>query len=538
MKKLVSIILFFIIGYAYPQNIEFTRADSLRGSLTPLRTSFDVYYYDLLVEVIPEDQAIKGSNKIFFSVIHPTRRIQLDLFRNMAIDSILFNGENLPYEREENAFFINFPTELHGRQMIEVFYHGEPVIAARPPWDGGFVWASHSDSIDWIAVAVQGTGASLWWPNKDHLSDEPDSMSISCTVPEGLVAVANGKLRDTSVNQGKSTYQWFVNNPINNYNVSLNITNYSHFTDQYITGEGDTLLLDYYVLPHNINKANKHFQQVPGMLKVFEKLFGPYPFIDDGFKLVETPYWGMEHQSAIAYGNEYKNNEFGFDFIIIHESGHEYWGNSITTHDLGEMWIHEAFTTYMEALYVEEMSGYDSAILYLKKQQKLIKNNMAIQQPTGVNFKHWDDADMYYKGSWMLHTVRNVINNDSLWYKILYDLHQEFRLSIVTSEDIISFINNRTKQNLRPVFDQFLNYTDIPVLHYKITSTKNGVRLSYKWEAAAPGFQMPLLITVNGQPYQIQPTSKWQKELLRQVKIEDIVLPLDKYYFIPKTHTN
>jgi aminopeptidase N len=535
MKKLLFIVVFaFFSVPAFSQTQKFTRADSLRGSLNPYRSSYDVHFYDLNVEVIPKERYIRGFNKIYFSIVEPTRRIQVDLFQNMIIDSVVYMGSKLEYERKENAFFIEFPTILSGSHMVQIYYHGNPIVARRPPWDGGFVWAKNEDGSDWVGVAVQGIGASLWWPNKDHLSDEPDSMRIRCILPEDLICVSNGQFRGRYPHgQGRVLYDWFVSYPINNYNVTLNIARYGHLTDHYITADGDTLNLDYYVLKQHLAEANSHFQQVHGMLRSFEELFGPYPFINDGFKLVETPYWGMEHQSAIAYGNNYINNEFGFDFIIVHESGHEYWGNSITVHDLGQMWVHEAFTTYMEALFVEHRSGYDSSLLYLERQKALIRNKMAIQQPTGVNFKHWTDADMYYKGSWMLHTIRNVIDDDDLWFKILYDLHQVFKYSIVTADDIKTFIDERTSENLRPVFDQYLNYTDPPRLNYSVEPGKKGTRLRYRWLSDAQGFNMPLRLHVKGRDIWIRPGKRWKTLRLDEVNPKELGLPLRYFYFLP-----
>jgi aminopeptidase N len=534
MKLYFIVLLFFFCFPVLSQNQTFTRADTLRGALNPLRSAYDVHFYDLNVEVVPRDRFIRGSNRIYFTIVEPTRRIQVDLFRNMQIDSVVFNGKNMQFEREYNAFFIDFPETLNSSHMVEIFYQGNPIVAKRPPWDGGFVWEKNDDGSDWIGVAVQGIGASLWWPNKDHLSDEPDSMRIRCVVPEDLICVSNGQFRGRIPDgKGKASYEWFVSYPINNYNVTLNIARYGHFADHYITGSGDTLNLDYYVLKQNLAEAKNHFKQVPGMLKCFEDFFGPYPFIDDGFKLVETPYWGMEHQSAIAYGNNYQNNEFGFDFIIVHESGHEYWGNSITVHDLGQMWVHEAFTTYMEALYVEYMSGYDSALLYLARQKKLIRNNMAIEQPTGVNFKQWTDADMYYKGSWMLHTIRNIVNDDDLWFNILYELHQVFKYSIVTADDIVSFIDKRTSENLKPVFDQYLNYKNPPMLSYNVKANKRGIRVRYKWLSDAPGFNMPLKLNIGGEATWIRPGKKWKSDRFPGVRAEEFLLPLQFFYFIP-----
>lgn len=538
MNKLIVFFLFACNFSAVGQKTEFTRADSLRGTLNQDR-SYDVRFYDLNLRIDPENQYIEGYNRIVFSLSQPLGRIQLDLFRNMRIESAVYNNKLLPIERDENIFYVVFPDSLNENELhsVTVYYGGRPVVSDNPPWDGGFVWSRDRQGAHWIGVACQGDGASLWWPNKDHLSDEPDSMRITVTVPGDLVCVSNGRSTGKkNTGNGETTYTWSVSYPINNYNATVYIGNYARFSDFYLTGSGDTLLLDYYPLHYNLAIAEKHFGQVKKMLRVFEDLFGPYPFINDGYKLVEAPYWGMEHQSAVAYGNNYKNNEFGFDFIIVHESGHEYWGNSITAGDLGQMWIHEAFTTYMESLLVEKENGYDSALLYLRNQKENIKNNMAIQQPTGVNFHDWPDPDMYYKGTWMLHTLRNVIDDDSLWFSILKDLHEQYKISIVSADDMINFIDDRTNEDLRTIFDQYLNYPQPPRLLFHLEEKGSAVLFSYKWEAEAPGFSMPLKIQVQGsKPILIRPSGAWNSIKIKNSRPGDIILPHDYYYFLFRT---
>lgn len=529
-----GLILFLVFHSSYAQNREFTRADTLRGTLSALRSSFDVHYYELRVRIFPHEQAIAGNNQIYFTINNPVETIQLDLFSNLQIDSLIFEGRRLDFEREANAFFVRFPRQLQKDSLysVSVYYQGNPVVAENPPWDGGFIWEEDSSGVDWISVACQGLGASAWWPNKDHPSDEPDSMRIIGEVPDGLTCISNGRFEGSqSAGEGYTAYSWFVSYPINNYNVTINAAGYAHFSDHYAGRQGDTLALDYYVLKYNLEKAKPHFQQVKGMLRCFEDLFGRFPFWNDGYKLVETPYWGMEHQTAIAYGNNYENNEFGFDFIIVHESAHEYWGNSVTAHDLGEMWIHEALGTYTEALYVEYFRGYDSAVAYLERQKALIRNNQAIVQPTGVNFHYWEDADMYYKGSWMMHTIRHIVDDDALWYEIIRGLYQKFKYRIVTSEEIVDYLNDRTKTDLSAVLDQYLNYTRPPELRYRLTSTDNEITLTYKWVAAAKNFNMPLKLGSGDDAVWIRPTGKWKTKRIRNLTKEAFQLPFSAYYF-------
>ncbi len=413
------------------RELVFTKADTLRGMLTPLRTCYDVTYYHLDIKVDPETESIEGSNTIRFRVAAPFDRMQIDLFENMHIHkATLDGGSSVSFEREYNAVFLQLPMTLQQNSIhdVKVHYSGKPIIAKRPPWEGGFTWSQDKENNPWIAVSCQGTGASLWWPNKEHQSDEPDSMMISIAVPEGLLDVSNGRLRrQTTLPDGWIRYDWFVSYPINNYNVTLNIGKYTHFRDLYV-GD-DTLTLDYYVMPYNIKKARAQFEQVKPMMACFEKFFGEYPFRRDGYKLVETPYLGMEHQTAIAYGNDYlqgyrgrASSEVGlnFDFIIVHETAHEWWGNSVTSKDIADMWIHESFAAYAEAVYVEHLYGYDEAQRYINGKKSNVSNTRPIIGVYGVNNE--GSSDMYDKGQLVLNTLRHVIEDDSLWWRIIHGI--------------------------------------------------------------------------------------------------------------------
>lgn len=494
----------------------FSRSDSLRGTLNEHRAAYDVTFYDLNLKVDPRQKFISGYNTVHYEVVQDFEMIQVDLFANMQIDSITTANQTLPFVREGDAVFIEFPaiqpkgTSNH----ITIYYKGNPIEAERPPWDGGFVWQKDATGKDWIGVACEGIGASLWWPNKDHLSDEPDSMKITCAVPDGLMCVANGNLINTEKSrEGYQQFTWRVQYPINNYNVSLNIADYAHIRDVYQSAEGEELALDYYVLKYNEGKAKEHFKQVHEMLACFEHSYGKYPFWDDGYALVETPYWGMEHQGAIAYGNDYQNNEFGFDFIIVHESAHEYWGNSISVNDHAEMWIHEAFTTYAEALYLECKGDFPTAIRYLLSQKPKIQNSQVILGPLGVNYNGWEDADMYYKGTWMLHSIRNTINNDSLWFATIKNMYQHFAYQHVSSADIISYMSKATGYSLQPIFELFLSHTVVPKLEYRIRKGRKGkYALEYRWNTPVDGFNMGMRYTSDdGESVLIYPNNTWQQ---------------------------
>ncbi len=514
---------------------DYTRADSLRGTLSPDRSCYDVTYYHLNTRVNPADKSVGGYTDIQFRVVAPTRRMQVDLFANMQVDGITWKGMQLPYDREDNAVFIDFPEGalVPGQtETIRFAYSGKPKVSAMPPWDGGFTWAKDGQGNPWVAVSCQGFGASCWWPNKDHQSEEPDSMLISIEVPNGLMDISNGRLRGSEdLGDGFTRYNWFVSNPINNYNVTVNIGKYAYFGE-----ENNGLTLDYYVLVDNLDKAKKHFQQVKPMMNCFEKIFGPYPFYEDGYKLVETPYLGMEHQSAVAYGNKYLNGYLGsgvssapvalkWDYIIIHETGHEWFGNNITTYDIADMWVHEGFTSYSECIYVECEYGYQEYLNYTNGLKGGIGNQSPVIGDYGVNQE--GSGDMYPKGALLLHTIRGLIDDDARWFAILKGLNEEFRHSIVTSAQVEEYIIQQSGKDLKKVFDQYLRHASLPKLQVR---ESNG-QVQVRWQADVEGFDMPLKISVQGKAYEwIRPTPEW-KSVPGAASKADLKVAAELFYF-------
>jgi len=503
----------------------FTRADSLLGSLNPERSCYDVTSYYLDITFNPEDKTIEGQVDIFFTAMANFDRMQVDLDKRLTITGILFREKPLLFDREFRAVHIYMPGKiLRGEAgKISVAFKGKPREALNPPWDGGFSW-EHYNEKPWFSVSCEGEGASLWWPCKDHFSDEPDSVIMDWTVPDGLVAVGNGRLRESvSRDSGWTTWTWAVTNPINLYNVNITAGPLVHWSDTFRGKEGP-LALDYYVLEGHEAKSREHFRQVKPMLACYEKYFGPYPFYADSYKLVETPYLGMEHQSSIAYGNSFRKgymgldqSGLGFDYIIIHESGHEWFGNSLTAADPAELWIHESFTTYAEAVYIECMADYETAIRYLNTQRWMIRNRHPIVGPGGVHFKGWNyDNDLYYKGAWMLQTLRTILDNDTLWWNTLYDFCTEFRHRILSTGEVITFFENRTGRELGPVFRQYLYHAEPPELMYTVRKKGNALEMEFRWEAAEPGFEMPVRIVYDEKESRwIKPTAKWQKIKLK-----------------------
>jgi aminopeptidase N len=502
----------------------FSRADTLRGTLSEFRSSYDISYYHLNIKLDIENKFISGSNLFKFKAVNNINRLQFDLFDNLKVERVVYQGKELPFNREFNAVFIDFPNTIKKGSTDEftVFYSGKTIIAKRAPWDGGFSYAKDKQGKPWVAVSCQGFGASSWWPTKDHQSDEVDSMMISVSVPKGLMNVSNGRLLSTeNTDPNYTRYNWFVSYPINNYNVSLNIADYVYFDDSY-AGENGNLTLDYYVLKENLEKAKKQFNaNVKPMFKSFENWFGPYPFYRDGFKLIETPYLGMEHQSAVAYGNKYQNGYLGrdlsgtglgmgWDYIIIHEAGHEWFGNNITSKDIADMWIHEGFTMYSEALFVEGREGKNAGARYIAGVRKNIRNDKPIIGPYGVNQE--GSGDMYPKGANLIHMTRTIIDNDQKWREILRGLNKEFGLKTSTTEDIVGYISRKSSKEFTKIYDQYLNYKNIPKLEFKT----QGKQTQYRWLADVRDFNMPLRIK-SGEKYTwIYPTTEWKKITLKK----------------------
>mgnify|MGYP006152963243 FL=1 len=516
-------------------NAQFTRRDSLQGGLRIERTSYDVKRYDLNITINPEQKSIKGFNEITFDVVIPTQKIQIDLFENMKVDSIVWNTKKLNYKRDNDAVFIDFPEKLASRSnhKLKFYYSGNPRIAKNAPWDGGFVFSKDKAGKDFIAVAVQGTGASLWYPVKDSQTDEPDNgASIKVAVPNGLMNVSNGRfLGSQDLKNGYTRWDWEVKNPINNYTITVNIADYVHIQDKM-----PDLDLDYYVLRENEAKAREHFMEVKPMMECFQSKFGRYPFWEDGYKLVETPYLGMEHQSAVAYGNKYKKGYMGFDlsgtgvgmffdYITIHETGHEWFGNSITSMDIADMWIHEGFTTYSETVFIECIKGYDAAMKYINGQAKNVRNDKPIIGQYGVNNE--GSGDMYYKGSLLLNTLRHVIADDEKWWKMILDYSETFKKKIITSDTVIDYFNKASGKDLSPIFRQYLYTNQVPEFVYKI----KGEYLHFYWNNCLENFNMPIDIEFNGKKVRLNPSVVSQKIKLKKLNKKGFQI-FDNQFFI------
>ena len=529
MRQLLYILVFIISFSAISQT--FTRQDSLRGSITPERVWWDLTHYELHVEVKPDKRFISGSNTISYTVLEEHNIMQIDLQPPMRIEKILQNGKEILYSTEGNTHFIILQNQHKGDEKeLTVYFSGNPRVARRAPWDGGFSWDRDSNGKHFIATSNQGLGASVWWPNKDHGYDEPEKgIDISITAPKELVAVANGRLENVVDRSETKTWHWKVVNPINNYGVNINIGDYVHFGETY-EGEKGPLDMDYYVLRENKTKAKKHFKQAPKMMEAFEHWFGPYPFYEDSFKLVEVPYLGMEHQSSVTYGNMYQNGYLGmdlsrtgwglkFDFIIIHESGHEWFANNITYKDTADMWIHEGFTAYSENLYLDYHYGKKASSEYVIGTRKSIQNDRPIIGTYGVNNE--GSGDMYYKGANILHTLRQLIEDDEKWREILRELNIQFYHKTVSSKEIEECISELSGIDLTEFWNQYLRTTMVPIVEYKMVDNE----LIFRYVFIIENFDMPVIAIVNGKEEWIFPTEEWKtKEFsknIKSVKIKD-----------------
>ena len=538
MKKIFFLSFILTSAYSLSQGLlsekeKFTKQDTLRGSITPEREWWDLTYYHLDIEIKPDEKFISGKNTIQYKVLKPHQVMQIDLQSPMQITKVLQNGKELKVKHNGNAHFITLATNQNNGDIksIEVYYEGKPREAKNAPWDGGFSWKKDKNGKHFIATSCQGLGASVWWPNKDHMYDEVDSMLISVTNPKQLTNVSNGRLRKLEDLGDKIKSHWFVSNPINNYGVNVNIGDYVNFSEVY-DGEKGKLNMDYWVLKDNLEKAKEHFKDAPKMMKAFEHWFGPYPFYEDSFKLVEVPYLGMEHQSSVTYGNKYMNGYLGndlsgtgwglkFDFIIIHEAGHEWFANNITNKDVADMWIHEGFTAYSESLFLDYYYGKEVSADYVIGTRASIRNDRPLIGNYNVNNE--GSGDMYYKGANMLHTIRQLVEDDDLWQKILRGLNSEFYHQTVTTKQIEDYISKKSKKDLSVFFNQYLRDIRIPVLEYTIDNNN----LKYRYSNIVDGFDMPIKTQIDGKIKWLFPKSEWQTI---PISVDDI--SIDRNFYI------
>ncbi len=544
-------VIFVVAFFCLTLNLkaQFTHEDTLRGSITKERAWWDLVHYDLKVNVDPKDKSFSGTNTVTYRVLKPASIMQIDLQTPMVISKVTQDGVSLDFTRDGNVWYIQVqkPQNINDINQLIITYGGKVHQAKNAPWDGGVVWSKDANGKDFIATACQGIGASIWYPCKDHTYDEPDSMRITITAPDHLFGVSNGRLRSVTQNNDKTkSFEWVVVNPINNYGVNLSVGDYVHFGEVY-SGERGPLDCNYYVLSYNLDKAKKQFKEVDRMLKAFEYWFGPYPFYEDGYKLVEVPYLGMEHQSSVTYGNRYSNGYLGtdlsgtgwglkFDFIIIHESGHEWFGNNITHVDVADMWIHESFTSYSENLFVDYYYGSKASAEYTIGTRKNIRNDRPIIGTYNVNSS--GSGDMYYKGANMLLMLRTIVHDDVKWREMLRGMNQKFYHQVVTTKDIEDYMADVLGLKLDGFFDQYLRTTQIPTFNAIV---KNNV-LKYRWENCVPNFSIPLEIEINNKKYVVHPSLDWQtlkvNKSIGKIELSDsyyckkIIKGIDKY--IPK----
>ena len=561
MKKYFFILLINITAFIsnaqfdFSGNKKFTKADSLRGTLSPARSCYDVLMYDLDIKIDIANKYISGSNTIKFLTTQNFRTLQVDLFLNMNIEKIIYRDKELIFSRLYNAVFITFPDSvLKGTaQSIKIVYSGNPQVAKNAPWDGGFVWSKDKENNPFVGVACQETGASLWYPCKDHQSDEPNEMLIRVAVPDGLDEVSNGRLkRKTQLEDGYTKFEWYVSSPINNYDVTVNIGKYKHFGDVYKNKNfKDSLTLDYYVLPSNFEKAEKQFAQVKSTLDAYYYYYGEYPFVKDGYKLVEAPYLGMEHQGCIAYGNKYKNGYLGYDrsgtgykydYIIIHETAHEWWGNSITTNDIADMWVHEGFGCYSEALYVEYLYGHTAYLEFINAEKKEVSNDEPMIGKYNVNNR--GSSDIYSKGALLLHTIRSIMDDDKKFFKIIKDIQTNYKYQCITSAIIENYFIEQSGKNLKPVFDIYLRNKSIPTLEIILWQDFLDLKANYYFSFKNPDtgeedkkmahthFSMPVKVTSEKNKYvEIVPSTDGQQTInLQGMHPEDFKIATDLYY--------
>lgn len=546
MKKIL-VPAFLLATYVATAQVSYTRADTLRGSITPERAWWNVLHYDLHVSFNHVERSITGWNNISYQVVTSNKRMQIDLQEPMQIDSVLQDGLACKFVRDKNAWFIDLLGEQQpgSTRMITVYYHGNPHVSRQPPWDGGVVWSKDRQGNPWITVACQGFGASVWYPNKDHQADEADSAAIHITAPDSLVAVSNGRLKaKTAAGKGHSTWHWAVTNPINNYNLIPYIGKYIDMHDIY-AGEKGTLDVTYWVMRDRQMKAETHLRdQTQKTLRNLEHWFGPYPFYEDGFQMIETPHLGMEHQSGIAYGNGYQFGYLGrdlsqsgwglkWDFIVVHEAAHEWFGNNITTKDLADMWVHEGFGNYSETLFTESEFGKQAGSEYVVGTRKGIQNDQPIIPPS-YNLNLEGSGDMYPKGGNMIHNIRQIMNDDEKFRVMLRDMNKTFWHQTVTSKQIEDFMSQRAGRDLSKVYDQYLRSTRIPEFSWSFAPKGKAGVLTYQWKNCVPGFDMPVKVMLNGEGVWLYPTTSPQQTKVKGSPAQRIV---DVNFYVTETRT-
>jgi len=534
MRRTQIFLLFFLLNtYVQSRAQKYSAQDTLRGSITPERIWWDLVYYDLDVTVQPKVKSIRGTNTIHYKVVSPNNIMQIDLQPPMKLIKAVQDEVELSINQNGNAHFIQLEKKQNRKKIEQIVLHfeGQPKEAINAPWDGGFSWKKDYNGNDFIATSCQGIGASVWWPNKDHMYDEVDSLQMKITVPKHLKAVGNGRLRAVTKNEKTASYTWFVSNPINNYGVNINIGDYVDFSETY-NGEKGNLDMHYFVLKDNLSKAKKQFLDAPKMMKAFEYWFGPYPFYEDSYKLVEVPYLGMEHQSSVTYGNRYMDGYLGrdlsgtgwglkFDFIIIHESGHEWFANNITNKDIADMWIHGRLTAYSENLFLDYYYGKEASSEYVIGTRKRIRNDRPIIGNYNVNAE--GSSDMYYKGANMIHMLRQFTKNDEKWRGILRKMNAKFHHQTVTTQQIESFLSDEIDLDLHSFFNQYLRDVRIPTLEYNIDKNI----LHYRWTNVVEGFKMPIEFESNKQWQWLYPTVSWQTKA-----INSSTITVDEDYYI------
>lgn len=505
----------------------FSEKDSLLGYLNPARIAFDVTFYRLYIKPNPKTREVSGQVDIEFTILENTDSIQIDLASQLEIYGIRQGDQELQFRREKTAVYVYFQKGLTKGEkgIIKVIYGGKPDKARKPPWEGGLVWKKDKNKKPWIGVACEDEGAHIWWPMKDHISDEPDSIEVRVEVDKSLKGVSNGRLVEVINNEKTDTYVWKTSYPVNTYNITFYVGDFSKISIPY-----DSLkTLEFYVLPDSKAKAEVHFEQTVDIIRFFENAFGEYPWWKDGFKMVESPFAGMEHQTAIAYGNGYDSHwMFNFDYIILHETAHEWWGNSLTAMDMAELWLHEGFATYSEALYVEEKYGYESYLQYMLFYRLAIKNKSPLIGPYNVAYTNYKDGDIYTKGAWFLHTLRFAIKNDSLFKDILKTFAVENRESYVSTEDFLTLVNEKTGSDYGWIFQQYLYQREPPVLVYGILYSISGNMVEYRWENTVEGFNLPVLFEFEGRKEWVYPTTENQKMIFQGEKFS---IPYYPFYF-------
>ena len=468
MSKIFTIIFLILAGGSSAQEL------TSGGKLKPEQAIMDVRHYTIALNLDFKQRTIDGSATIDVIMAQPTHVLLFDLLDSLNISQVLVNNKKQPFEYKNNLIRINLANELPaGKASVKVIYGGKPHVARRPPWDDGFIWSRDSTGHQWMAITAEGTGGKLYFPCKDHPSDEPnEGVDLIITVPKDLIVAGPGLLQKVTKHGETATFHWKTNYSINNYSILFNVGDFAVVSRKYTTIDGHVTPLQFYVLKEHLSKAEHHLDIFEKTIHEQEKYFGEYPWAKEKIAICETPHLGMEHQTMNAYGNKFQYTKVGgtdYDGLMHHEFGHEWWGNKVTAKDWADYWIHEGICTYGDALYIREFEGKDAYVKFFKRSALSFDNKVPIIIGKDIDEEAAYNGDIYGKGAFFMHTICYIMT-DSLFFPALKKFvtsPQYTYDNLVNTDDVEQFFSKESEKDLKPLFDLYLRSVNKLEVHIK-----------------------------------------------------------------------